>query len=68
MIKVPRLSYTIEAPDEYYNSKGYLFADTIFERKWPTHSKLLGLDGKPLPYEDPPKIGFDLSPKTRRTK
>lgn len=34
------------------------FADVVFESDLPTHSSVLGPDGKPLRYEPKPPIGF----------
>lgn len=53
----------------YYDDDGEqgIFADTVYEKKRPTHSHLLGPDGEPLMYEQR-RIGFDLTPKKARTR
>lgn len=48
--------------DPWGQGDGHHFADVVHELDRPTHSKLLGPDGKPLQYERQ-KIGFDLRPK-----
>jgi len=37
-----------------------MMADTVHEGSYPTHSRILGPDGKPLEYEPRPAMGFDL--------
>lgn len=40
---------------------------TVFESEKPTHSVLLGADGRPLRYAAYP-IGFDLRPRIKAAK
>lgn len=49
-----------------YQEYGGRYATTIHESEKPTHSGLLGPDGKPLKYAQPPRLGFDLTPKKDR--
>lgn len=37
------------------------FADTVHEPERPTHSPLLGPNGRPLPAAPPRPIGFNLT-------
>jgi hypothetical protein len=37
------------------------FADQVHEADRPTHSPVLGPDGRPLRYEARPRLGFDLT-------
>lgn len=48
--------------DEYGSS--FAYADTLFEQDYPTHSPILGPNGRALQYEDRPRMGFDLRPKS----
>ena len=40
-------------------------AGEVEESEKPTHSKLLGPNGEPIPYKRQ-KLGFDLTPKQRK--
>ncbi len=51
--------------DPWFTNEEHNFAGEVHEPDWPSHSKLLGADGKPLRYASR-KIGFDLTPKTAR--
>jgi hypothetical protein len=46
--------------DPWGEGGGY-HADQIFVNDRASHSTLLGSNGKPIPYEQTPKVGFDLS-------
>lgn len=46
----------------------YHFANEVTEKERQTHSRLLGPDGKPLSYEPKQPLGFDLTPKHRRSE
>ena len=35
-------------------------SDTAFVSDYPTHSPILGVDGRPLEYESRPPVGFNL--------
>ncbi len=43
----------------------FAHADTVHEGDYPTHSPVLGLDGRPLQYEARQRLGFDLTPVAR---
>ena len=45
-------------------AESHIYADTVLETDRPTHSRLLGPDGRPLPYEQP-RPGFDLKPQPK---
>jgi hypothetical protein len=49
-----------------WDGQQFLMADEVFETERPTHSKLLGPDGRPIPYVRQ-KLGFDLTPKRKAT-
>jgi hypothetical protein len=44
-----------------------IFADTVHSAELPTHSKLIGPDGKNLQYAPRQAIGFDLSVNNKRS-
>lgn len=44
-----------------------IFADTVHSADLPTHSQLLGPDGRNIQYEPRQAIGFDLSIKKHRS-
>jgi hypothetical protein len=49
--------------DPWHGEQG-VFADTVIEQNPPPqNSRLLGPDGRPLAYEPPQKLGFDLTPR-----
>ena len=51
------MSKTVVEP--YWGGEGH-YADEVHVPDRPTHSKLLGPDGRPLKYETP-RVGFDTS-------
>ena len=49
-------------PDETDFNAIYPHADTVHENDYPTHSPVLGPDGRPLRYEPRLRMGFALTP------
>lgn len=49
--------------DDPWGWEGALFADVVHEGDYPTHSPILGPDGRRLEYEPRPPMGFDLRPR-----
>ena len=45
---------------DYYGD-AHAYADMVHEGDYPTHSPVLGADGRPLQYEPRPRMGFDLT-------
>lgn len=45
---------------DYSGEDSHGYADVALEGERPSHSKLLGPDGRPLPYEPRQQVGFDL--------
>ena len=50
--------------DPWWGEQMHL-AGEVEESEKPTHSKLLGPNGQPIPYKRQ-KLGFDLTPKHRK--
>ena len=56
------MAYVLYDP---WGPESHLFAGEVQEQCLPTHSRLLGPDGNPLPYARQ-RIGFDLTPRAKR--
>lgn len=56
------MAYELRDP---WDGEAHLFAGEVNEADKPTHSRLLGPDGNPLPYRQR-RIGFDLTPRSKR--
>lgn len=51
---------SISVTDPWGDYPSAHYADEVHEQERPTHSQLLGPDGKPLQYAPPQPVGFDL--------
>lgn len=51
--------------DPWWDGAAHPVADHGHSGEYPTHSRLLGPDGRPLEYEPRPRLGFDLSPRNK---
>lgn len=63
-LKKVKMAVTIH---DNWNGESGMFADQMHESDKPTHSQLLGPDGKRLAYETQ-RLGFDLRPQAARDK
>jgi hypothetical protein len=52
---------SITVYDPWGDDTGHHYADEVFVSDKPTHSLVLGPDGKPFEYEPPIKMGFHRS-------
>jgi len=54
---------TVWVQDNWGEYPASPMSDTALVGEFPTHSPVLGPDGRPLQYEGRAPIGFDLSPR-----